>query len=647
MALLTLKDINLKLGDRQLLDSISLVVDEGDRIGLLGANGCGKSTLLRILANDLEPDSGKRTERRDLRLGYLSQEPELPAEARVHAAVLAGVEGRAEVLQALEKVHAQMADDSDEEQLERLLKQQQRLDEQLEHLGGHDIDHRASALLHSLGVPDHDAICGDLSGGERRRVAMARLLLAEPEVLLLDEPTNHLDAEVTEWLEGYLLAAGMPLILVTHDRYFLDRLCTRIVEFDKGKLHEYDGGYSTYLVKRVERLQAEAKSESARMNTLRRETEWIKRGPPARTTKSKARIGRHQALVDAAPPPALADLEFMIPEGPRLGDYVLRIQGVSKSFGDHTVIEPFSFELGPGQRLGIVGKNGAGKTTLLRMIMGQLDTDTGTVGIGPTVVFADIDQKRSDLDESKTVIEEVANGNDYVFVGGRSQRIETFLEQFLFPGERKNARVSTLSGGERNRVLIAKLLCAGGNVLVLDEPTNDLDLVSLRALEDALLAFPGAAIIVSHDRWFLDRIATRVVHMDGSGHARVHEGDLSLLLERLKLEASDRAAANQKAKEKAKAAGAKATGVPSPSGDKAKKLSTREQKELAALPAKIEVAEAELATVDEGLGDPALYEAENAQRFDELTKRRQQLPDELAVLYARWEELEAVQEQAG
>ncbi|HIE70481.1 MAG TPA: ABC-F family ATP-binding cassette domain-containing protein, partial [Planctomycetes bacterium] len=298
MALLTLKDINLKLGDRQLLDSISLVVDEGDRIGLLGANGCGKSTLLRILANDLEPDSGKRTERRDLRLGYLSQEPELPAEARVHAAVLAGVEGRAEVLQALEKVHAQMADDSDEEQLERLLKQQQRLDEQLEHLGGHDIDHRASALLHSLGVPDHDAICGDLSGGERRRVAMARLLLAEPEVLLLDEPTNHLDAEVTEWLEGYLLAAGMPLILVTHDRYFLDRLCTRIVEFDKGKLHEYDGGYSTYLVKRVERLQAEAKSESARMNTLRRETEWIKRGPPARTTKSKARIGRHQALVD-------------------------------------------------------------------------------------------------------------------------------------------------------------------------------------------------------------------------------------------------------------------------------------------------------------------------------------------------------------
>lgn len=644
MALLTLKDISLKVGDRTLLDSIAVVVDEGQRIGLLGPNGCGKSTLLRILAGVLEPDSGERTERRDLRLGYLSQEPELPADARVHAAVLAGMEGRAEVLRELEQVHTKMADDPDTDQLERLLKQQQRLDEQLEQLGGHDIDHRASALLDNLGVADHDAICGDLSGGERRRVAMARLLLSDPEVLLLDEPTNHLDAEVTEWLEEYLLDSGVPLVLVTHDRYFLDRLCTRIVEFDKSKLHEYDGGYSTYLVKRAERLEAEQNAESARMNTLRRETEWIKRGPPARTTKAKARIGRHQALVDSAPPPTSAELEFQIPEGPRLGDYVLRIQGVSKSFGDRTVIEPFSFELGPGQRLGIVGKNGAGKTTLLRMIMGQLDADQGTVGIGPTVKFAGIDQKRSDLDESKSVFEEVANGNDYVFVGGRSMRIESFLEQFLFPGEMKHARISSLSGGERNRVLIAKLLCAGGNVLVLDEPTNDLDLASLRALEDALLAFPGAAIVVSHDRWFLDRIATRVIHMDGSGHARVHEGDLSLLLERLKREAVTRqaqiTAANQKAKDKAKAQDTPAAAA------KPRKLSTREQRELAALPDKIAATEAELAKVDEGLADPSLYEAHNAQRFDELTKRRKELPDELAELYSRWEELEAIAEQA-
>ena len=646
MALLTIKDVRLAVGDRQLLDGVSMVVEEGQRIGLLGPNGCGKSTLLRVMAAVLEPDAGARTERRDLRLGYLPQEPELPAELDVHRAVLDGIEGRAEVLEELERVHAEMAEDVGAARLEQLLGQQQRLDERLEELGGHDVDHRASALLQALGVADHAASCADLSGGERRRVALARLLLSSPELLLLDEPTNHLDAEVTDWLESYLLDADVPLILVTHDRYFLDRLCTRIIEFDHGKLFEYEGGYRSYLVQRAERLEAEAKAESARLNTLRRETEWVKRGPPARTTKAKARIQRHQALVDAAPPPSSADLEFQIPEGPRLGDYVLRMEGVGKSFGERTILSPFSFELGPRQRLGIVGKNGAGKTTLLRMILGQLDPDVGRVGVGPTVVFAGIDQKRGDLDESKTVIEEVSNGNDYVFVGGRSLRIESFLEQFLFPGQMKHARIATLSGGERNRVLIAKLLCAGGNVLVLDEPTNDLDLASLRALEDALLAFPGAAIVVSHDRWFLDRIVTRVVHLDGSGAARVHEGDLSLLLERLRQEAAERAARSaeeaqrQKARSQSQQSAASAAAKP-------RRLSTREQQELADLPAQIEALESELAQIDAQLGDPALYEAQHAARCDELTKRREVLPDELAAMYARWEELEAVHEQSG
>ncbi|MFK7741700.1 MAG: ABC-F family ATP-binding cassette domain-containing protein [Planctomycetota bacterium] len=652
MALLTMKDVNLTVGKRQLLNQAALVVDEGQRIGLLGPNGCGKSTLLRILAGELEPDAGERTERRDLRLGYLPQEPKLPAGATVHAAVVGGIEGRAEVLRELDQVHTAMAEDMAPDKLERLLSQQQSLDERLEQLGGHDVDHRASALLQSLGVASEAAICDDLSGGERRRVAMARLLLSDPQLLLLDEPTNHLDAEVTDWLETYLLDAGIPLILVTHDRYFLDRLCTRIIEFDQGNLHEYEGGYRSYLVQRADRLEREAKSESARLNTLRRETEWVKRGPPARTTKSKARIGRHQALVDSAPPPSSKELLFHIPDGPRLGDFVLRVQAVGKSFDGRVILRPFSFELGPNQRLGIVGRNGAGKTTLLRMILGQLEPDEGKVAIGPTVQFADIDQKRSDLDPSKTVLDEVSNGNDYVFAGGRSQRVETFLEQFLFPGEMKHARIDSLSGGERNRVLIAKLLCAGGNVLVLDEPTNDLDLVSLRALEDALLAFPGAAIIVSHDRWFLDRVATRVVHLDGSGDARVHEGDLSLLLERLRQEAAERAsvAAAHAAKAKAKAKqdatsghGAAATGG---SGERAKKLSTREQKELAELPKRIETLEAEIEAVDQELSDPAVYEAGQADRFKELNSRRKALPDELAVLYERWEALEAIAEQA-
>ena len=646
MALLTLKDIRLAVGDRQLLDGVSLVVEEGQRIGLLGPNGCGKSTLLQILAGVLEPDAGDRTERRDLRLGYLSQDPELPADCDVHQAVLGGIAGRRQVLEELEQVHAAMAEDATPDQLERLLERQQRLDERLEELGGHDVDHRAAALLEALGVEDKQARCADLSGGERRRVAMARLLLSRPEVLLLDEPTNHLDAEVTDWLETYLLDAGTPLLLVTHDRYFLDRLCTRIVEFDRGKLFEYEGGYRSYLVQRADRIEAEAKAESARLNTLRRETEWVKRGPPARTTKAKARIQRHQALVDAAPPPSSAELEFQIPEGPRLGDYVLRVQEVGKSFGERTILRPFSFELGPNQRLGVVGGNGAGKTTLLRMILGNLEPDVGMVGVGPTVVFADIDQKRSDLDGSKTVFEEVSNGNDYVFVGGRSLRIESFLEQFLFPGQMKHARISSLSGGERNRVLIAKLLCAGGNVLVLDEPTNDLDLASLRALEDALLVFPGAAIIVSHDRWFLDRVATRVVHLDGSGSARVHEGDLSLLLERLRQEGAERAsaaaAAASTAKQRALAQKQReAGGEPRP-----QRLSTREQRELEELPQRIESLENELADVDRQLGDPDLYSDQQTDRFDALTKRREALPDELATLYARWESLEAIAEQS-
>ena len=647
MVLVTLKDVRLAVGDRQLLDGVAMVVDGGQRIGLLGPNGCGKSTLLRILAGALEPDAGERTERRDLRLGYLEQEPDLPAEQDVHAAVVGGIKGRAEVLADLESVHAEMADDPSTAQLERLLRRQQQLDEQLEQLGGHDVDHRAAALLQSLGVPDHHARCGDLSGGERRRVAMARVLLARPEVLLLDEPTNHLDAEVTDWLESYLLDADIPMVLVTHDRYFLDRLCTSIVEFDRGRLVEYEGGYRSYLVQRAERLEAEAKTESARLNTLRRETEWVKRGPPARTTKAKARIQRHQALVDAAPPPSSAELEFQIPEGPRLGDYVLRVQGVKKSFGERAVLAPFSFELGPNQRLGIVGRNGAGKTTLLRMLLGRLEPDEGAVGVGPTVVFADIDQQRSELDETKTVLDEVSNGNDYVFVGGRSLRVESFLEQFLFPGQMKHARIATLSGGERNRVLIAKLLCAGGNVLVLDEPTNDLDLASLRALEDALLAFPGAAIVVSHDRWFLDRVATRVVHLDGSGAARVHEGDLSLLLERLRQEAAASAAQQAEAAQRQKAKAQAAAAAAGPAAPRARKLSTREQRELDELPPKIEELEAELAQVDEALGDPRLYEGADAARFDALTARRSALPEELAALYARWEELEAIAEQAG
>ncbi len=636
MALCTLDGIHVTIGDRHLLRGVSLVVDEGERIGLLGPNGCGKSTLLRILAGELVPDAGDRTVRRDLRLGFLPQEPTLPAAATVHEAVVRGIEGRAEVLAALERVHTQLADPAtDATRLDRLLAEQQRLDERLEHLGGHDIDHRADAVLLGLGVRDPGARCGDLSGGEKRRVALARLLLGEPDLLLLDEPTNHLDAQVTAWLEDFLLGKALPFVMVTHDRYFLDRLVTRTVEFDDGVLHAYEGGYAAYLVQRAARLEREAKAESARLNTLRRETEWVKRGPPARTTKAKARIGRWQSLVDDAPAPTAAELEFAIPDGPRLGDFVLRLRGVGKRFLGRDVLKPFDLDIGPGERLGIVGKNGAGKSTLVKLCLGLLEPDAGTVAVGPTVKFAYIDQQRAALAPQKTVLEEVSNGNDYVFVGGRSMRVETFLEQFLFPGAMKHAVVGSLSGGERNRVLLARLLCEGGNVLVLDEPTNDLDLASLRALEDALLAFPGTVLVVSHDRWFLDRVAQRVVYLDGEGGVRVHEGDLSLLLERLAAEEQAKTAA-------VAAAAAKSRPADKPAAARPKKLSSRERAELDGLPARIEAAERELQDVDAALNDPAVYTAAGRERYEGLTRRRQELAPQLAALYARWEELEAL-----
>jgi ATP-binding cassette subfamily F protein uup len=638
MALLTCKDIQYTVGDRHLLRGVSLVVGEGERIGLLGPNGCGKSTLLRILAGALQPDAGERTTRRDLLLGYLPQAPELPADATALHAVAAGFEGREKVLAELHTLHEQLADSElTADRMQRLLTRQEQLEHDLEQLGGHDVEHRCAAMLDRLGIADPQAVCGVMSGGERRRVALAQILLASPDLLLLDEPTNHLDAEVTAWLESFLADRDVPFVLVTHDRYLLDRLVTRVLEVDGGVIHDYEGGYRDFLGKRAERLQQQAAAEQTRLNLLRRETEWMRRGPPARTTKSKSRIERYHALVDAEPEAEGRDLAFRIPEGPRLGDRVVTCRGIGKAFGGRAVLAGLDLEIQSRTRIGIVGRNGVGKTTLLRLLTGELEPDEGEVEVGSTVQFAGIDQHRSALDPDKTVLEEVGRGNDHVIVGERPQRIETFLDQFLFPGQRKHSRVGVLSGGERGRVLLARLLCEGGNVLVLDEPTNDLDLMSLRALEEALLAFPGAVIVVSHDRWFLDRVATTIVHLDGSGRARVHPGDLSGLLEKL--------AAEQTRQQKEGSSKPKARPVADAPMERVRRLSTREQRELDELPQRIQLAEAELADVDEKLSDPALYsDAAQADAFSALTARRQALPDEIAALYVRWEELEEIAE---
>lgn len=640
MGLLTLQDVSLTYGDRMLLDSVSMVVGDSDRIGLLGANGIGKSTLTRIIAGVEEPDDGLRTVRRGLRIGFLEQDPQFDPHLRIAEVVGQGMADRSETLAKLDAVHEQLAV-AGEAELDALLAKQARLDALLDAQGGHDVEHRIDAMIHDLGLSGVDVVCGDLSGGERRRVALAQLLLSAPELLILDEPTNHLDAHVTAWLENHLLQSRTPLILVTHDRYFLDRLVNRTVELEGAKLYEYDGGYAEFVTARATRLERDRATESTRANLLRRETEWMRRGPPARTTKSKARIGRYQDLVDAAPDREGRELAFAIPSGPRLGERVLRLEGVSAGYDGGTLFKDLDMEIGARTRIGIVGPNGAGKSTFLKVCTGEIEPQKGTVHRGSTVKFASIDQRRSDLDEAKTVLEEVAGESDYVHIDGDMIRIESFLERFLFPGSMKHAKVGTLSGGERNRVLLAKLLCADGNVVLLDEPTNDLDLMTLRALEEALCAFPGVVLVVSHDRFFLDRVATRILHIDGFGGHRVHEGDLSLLLEKM---AEERAAVEiDGATKPAKGRSTKETSAkPDPAqaaAPKTRKLSTRERKELEELPETIAAAEARLAELDRKFEDPALWQG-GGEDPQVVTAARADAQAEVDRLYARWEELE-------
>ncbi len=626
MTILAVEDLEQRYGERPILRGVSLHIGEGERVAIVGDNGAGKSTLLRCLAGVETPDAGRRTIRREAQIGYLAQEPQVDPDARVRDEVRAGLVAWQAALAELHEVHEAMAAPGlAPDALERLLRRQAGLDARLEALGGHDREHEVEATIAALGLLDADARCGTLSGGERRRVALARILLARPDVLLLDEPTTHLDAFAIDWLEDHLAQWRGTLVLVTHDRYFLDRVVHRIVELDRGRLHDYDGAYEDFLLARADRLQREEKVEASRLNLLRRETEWMKRGPPARTTKPKARIASYHSLVAVARELPPEGIDFAIPMQSRLGDRVVRLQGASLAFGDRTLLRSLDFELGPGERLGIVGPNGAGKTSFLRVCTGVQAADAGTVTIGPTVRFAWIDQGRTDLDPDLTVLAEVGRDNDHVPIDGRMVRIETFLEQFGFSGERKVARIGDLSGGERNRVLLA-----------LDEPTNDLDLNTLRVLEEALRAFQGAVLVVSHDRYFLDRVATRILHLDGHGRATVHEGDLSSFLARGGAMAGDRdwAAAAERPAERPVAADVRAEPAVRP-----RKLSTREHAELAGLPERIAAAETEVQRLDALLEDPAFYTTPGGDPH-RVAADRAAAAASLDRLMARWLDLE-------
>ena len=636
-ALLQARGLKKSYDDRVLFSGIEFSVSEGERVALLGDNGCGKSTLLSILAGALEADEGAVVRKRDLRWAHLAQDPQLPGELTLLEAVCRGDERWTRAAAELDELHARMARASGAE-LESLLKRAAALEDRAADRAR--LESRAEALLDSFGLEDPSKSCRNLSGGERRRVAICRALAGEPGLLLLDEPTNHLDALAVERLEDELLARGTPFVVVTHDRWLLERCVDRILELDQGAIHETQGGYGDWLVERAARLEIEGKHESSRLNLLRRETTWMRRGAPARTTKAKARIGRWHALVDAAPDARRAPLDFAFPPGPRLGERGIELERVSVRRGGREVLKEVSLALSKGERLGVLGASGAGKTTLLDVCAGLLAPTSGKLAVGETVRLAVLTQGRRFADESASVIEELAGRSDQVEVGGRSVRAEAYLERFLFHGAKKHAPLSSLSGGERARVWLARLCTQDANVLVLDEPTNDLDLSTLRSLEAALCEYEGSVLVASHDRWFLDRVCTRVVVVEPDGTLRMGVQDPSVEVSRLVAEHEARRAAAKAAKSAAARPKDAAPAAPA----KKKGLAPWEQRELEQLWEKVGELEARKEALDAQLAAPELWSGprEAAQkRALALQAEAQQAADALAKAWARLGELEA------
>jgi ATP-binding cassette ChvD family protein len=510
-------------GGRKVLENIWLSFLPGAKIGVLGHNGAGKSTLLRIMAGIDKDFSGEAWAADGVSVGFLQQEPQLDASKDVLGNVMEGVGATAALLKEFEDVSNAMADpDAD---FDTLLAKQAELQEKIDHADAWDIQRKVEIAMDALRCPPGDADVSKLSGGERRRVALCRLLLSHPDMLLLDEPTNHLDAESVAWLEQFLQEYKGTVVAITHDRYFLDNVAGWILELDRGKGIPYEGNYSGWLEQKSKRLEQEEKQETSRQRTLERELEWIRQSPKARQAKSKARVTAYETLLAQSNEKAVDTAGITIPAGPRLGNLVIEADKVNKGFGDRLLMEELSFRLPPGGIVGVIGPNGAGKTTLFRMIIGQEKADGGSFRVGETVKLGYIDQSRDSLAADKTVWQEISDGLDEMLLGKTKMPSRAYVASFNFKGSDQQKKVGQLSGGERNRVHLAKMLKSGANVLLLDEPTNDLDVDTLRALEEALETFAGCAVIISHDRWFLDRIATHILSFEGDSHVEWFEGN--------------------------------------------------------------------------------------------------------------------------
>jgi sulfate-transporting ATPase len=510
--------------ERQVLREISLSFLPGAKIGVLGPNGAGKSTLLRIMAGLDEPSNGEARIAPGATVGYLSQEPQLDEAKDVRGNVEDGVAEKRGLLDRYNEISARFAEPMSDDEMQTLLEEQGEVQDRIDRTDAWSLDRMLDVAMDALRLPPADAEVTNLSGGERRRIALCRLLLSSPDLLLLDEPTNHLDAESVAWLERFLDDYAGTVLAVTHDRYFLDNVAGWILELDRGHGIPFQGNYSSWLEQKQARLAVEEKQESARRRTLQRELEWVRMAPRARHAKSRARVQAYDQLLAEEKAVKLDSVEIHIPAGERLGDVVVETQNLRKGYGDRLLIDDLTFSLPAGGIVGVIGPNGAGKTTLFRMIAGEEQPDAGELRVGPTVELGYVDQARSDLDPAATVWKEISGGKERITVGPREVASRAYVASFNFRGGDQQKRVSDLSGGERNRLHLAKLLRSGGNLLLLDEPTNDLDVDTLRALEDALVSFAGCAVVISHDRWFLDRIATHILAFEGDSQVVWFEG---------------------------------------------------------------------------------------------------------------------------
>jgi ATP-binding cassette subfamily F protein uup len=658
VTLLHAAGLRLAFGSREVFDGLTLTIDEGERVGLVGVNGSGKSSLMRMLARAAEPDAGEVQLRRGALVTYLPQEPEFAPDATVASELEVARAPLREALDAHARLVERLELERDEALHARLLAELSGLSDRIEHLGGWDTAHEARTLLDRLGVKDWDRPVADLSGGTRKRVAIARALLTHPDLLLLDEPTNHLDADTVDWLEEELDRLRGALLLVTHDRYFLDDLVDRIVEITPGAgVTSYPGNYEAYLEQKLAEEELGAVAEHKRSRWIAQEVAWLRRGVEARRTKSKARIDRARRLMAERgfAPPKVAEIQ--VASAPRLSHVVLEAHGIAKAFGEREVLTGIDFTLLRGERVGIVGPNGVGKTTFLRVLLGELPPDAGELVSGKRTQVAYYDQQRVQLDPEQTVYEAAGGsptgrvGEDFIELSGGRVALRDYLDDLLFPTSMQRMQVKALSGGERNRLLLARLFLQGANVLVLDEPTNDLDLVTLNVLERLLLGFDGSVLLVTHDRYFLDKVATAILAFEGQGKATRYPGNYEMY-RTLKAQA-ERADAADSVRGEAPRAGRAAASEPGRAvahgsaraepveARRPRKLSFKEQRELEGIEAAILEAEERKGALESTLSDPATYATEGAS-VPRLRAELDAATAEVERLYARWQELEAL-----